>query len=168
LLQQEEEKIREKLKRLTAFQMIEYLPQNDAPYIIYKRDRIPTENLTINLQLYKKRQDAFIERVKKIISYTTTKHCRSIFINQYFGDASKESCGICDNCLQLKSTGLSAEEFEKIKTNIHSVLTKQKISSSDLLVKLNGINKEKARSVLNFLQAEQKISINEKGEISFR
>jgi hypothetical protein len=36
------------------------------------------------------------------------------------------------------------------------------------LVKLNGINKEKARSVLNFLQAEQKISINEKGEISLR
>jgi hypothetical protein len=35
-----------------------------------------------------------------------------------------------------------------------------------LLQKLKGTNKEKARSVLNFLQAEQKLSMNEKGELS--
>ncbi len=166
LLREEEEKIKEHLKKIMAFHIIEYLPQNDAPYIIFKKNRVGSEALTINLQLYKKRQEAFIERVKKMIEYVRTGKCRSIFINHYFGDDGIKFCGICDNCLRLKSIHLTAVEFEKIKSGIQVALSVNKLSSATLLDKLNGINKEKARSVLNFLQAEQKIIINEKGEIS--
>jgi ATP-dependent DNA helicase RecQ len=101
-----------------------------------------------------------------MIDYVHTKECRSNFINHYFGDSDIKSCGVCDNCLQLKASHLTTKEFEKIKNSIHTALSTKSLASAVLLENLNGINKEKARSVLNFLQAEQKISINEKGEIS--
>ena len=166
LLRQEEEKIKENLKKLTAFHIIDYLPQNDAPYIFLKKNRVTTEALRINLQLYKKRQEAFINRARKMIDYVRTNECRSNFINDYFGDNTIKNCGVCDNCLRKKATHLTTDEFEKIKTGIHAALSARTLSSPALLEKLNGINKEKIRSVLNFLQAEQKIIINEKGEIS--
>ena len=101
-----------------------------------------------------------------MIDYTDTGNCRSIYINQYFGDHSIKACGICDNCLKTKATGLTHDEFEKITRNIESELSANKLTASDLLQKLKSTNKEKARSVLNFLQAEQKLSMNDKGELS--
>ena len=154
------------MKKLTAFHIIEYIPQNDAPFIIFKRNRVATENLTINLPLYKKRKEAFIERIKKIIDYTQTKECRSILVNHYFGDHDIKACGICDNCRRAKALHLTTEEFEKIKNSICVALKTKSIGSLELLGTLQGINKEKAWSVLNFLQAEQKVFINEKGELS--
>jgi ATP-dependent DNA helicase RecQ len=165
LLRQEENGIKEQLKKLTAYHILEYIPHNDSPFIVYKKNRVSTEALMINLSLYKKRQESFIERVKKMIGYTETKNCRSIFINHYFGDNTIEACGICDNCLKAKATNLTNEEFEKISKQIRSLLVGKTLSATMLLEKLNGINKEKARSVLNFLQAEQKVFVNEKGEL---
>lgn len=166
LLKINEDEIRTRLKRLTAFHIIEYLPQNDAPYIFLKKNRVASEELTINLELYKKRHEAFIKRVNKMTGYINSKECRSIYINNYFGDSSIRSCGVCDNCLLARAVHLSSVEFETIRKNIHALLSQKKFTSPELIVKLNGVQKEKARSVLNFLQAEQKISINEKGEIS--
>lgn len=166
LVPMDEEKVIQSLKRLTAFQIIAYLPQNDAPFIILKKNRVAAESLTINLELYKKRREAFILRVKKMISYVQTKACRSIFINHYFGDSAIKTCGICDNCLRIKTTHLTTEEFEKIKCGIQTALSARSVASVTLLEKLGSINKEKVWSVLNFLQAEQKIIVNEKGEIS--
>jgi len=168
LVPMEEEKVKNNLKRLTAFRIIEYTPQNDAPYIILKKNRVAAEALTINMELYEKRKQSFIKRVKTMIEYVHTKQCRSIFINHYFGDSAIKTCGICDNCLRIKATNLTTEEFEKIKNSIHAALSIKSLTSIKLFEKLNDINKEKAWRVLNFLQAEQNIYVNEKGEISLK
>jgi ATP-dependent DNA helicase RecQ len=166
LLREPQEKLIESLKKLTAFHILDYQPQNDAAFIFFKKNRVGAENLTIDLVLYKKRKDAFIDRIKKMLDYVGTKECRSSFINHYFGDDAQKRCGICDNCLRTKLPALSLEEFEKITNSIQAALSGQPLTSLILFEKLNGINKEKARSVLNFLQAEQKVFVNDKGEIS--
>ena len=51
LMEQEEEKIKEILKKIAAFRIIEYIPQNDASFILFKKNRVGTEALTINLKL---------------------------------------------------------------------------------------------------------------------
>jgi ATP-dependent DNA helicase RecQ len=165
LLHLQEEEVNDRLKKITAFHIIQYLPRNDAPQIIFRKNRVHPEALTINLQLYNKRKESFVKRVQKIIDYTQTSTCRSHFINRYFGDETVKNCGVCDNCLRLKMTPLSTEDFCLIDKAIKAAIADAPLTFADLLQKMEGIHKEKARSVLNFLQAEQKIYVNEKGEI---
>lgn len=168
LLRKKEEEIKQTLKKIAAYHLLEYTPQNDAPQIIFRKNRVAAEELKLNLDGYKKRKDAFIKRVEKIVVYTATNECRSQYINHYFGDNQAMPCGICDNCLQARRTPLTTEEFEQIKNKILATIASTPLSAKELLVQLKDVKKEKARKVLDFLQAEQKILVNKKGELQNR
>ncbi|HEY9364720.1 MAG TPA: RecQ family zinc-binding domain-containing protein, partial [Chitinophagaceae bacterium] len=94
--------------------------------------------------------------------------CRSQVIGNYFGDEKMKPCGICDNCLSKKATIVSKEEFEQIHQRIVDCLLKGTVHSKDLMMHLNGIKKEKAWKVIEFLQAEDKIGMNKSGIITLK
>jgi ATP-dependent DNA helicase RecQ len=119
----------------------------------------------MDLTAYHKRKEAFIQRVKTMIDYTRYNECRSKFINQYFGDNSNRACGICDSCLRKPSASLSTQEFKEIAATIVQHLSAASLTLPELLVKFEGIHKEKAQKALHFLQAEQKVSFNKEGQI---
>jgi ATP-dependent DNA helicase RecQ len=91
--------------------------------------------------------------------------CRSKYIGEYFGDTAMKTCGVCDNCLQEKNTVLSTEEFNKITERIFDHLDHKESEMNALLQNLAGIKKEKVWKVIDYLQAEGKVSVNEKGSI---
>ena len=76
------------------------------------------------------------------------------------------NCGICDNCLRLKAIVISKEEFETIHQNIVKTLQQRSLLAKELLGTLHGVKKEKAWKVLEFLQAENKIEMDETGKIN--
>ncbi len=163
LLKKEEVEIVKQLKDIAAFRVIQYHPHVDEPQIVFCKNRVTVEDLTLNLTLYNKRKEAFVKRVEKIIAYSKHTECRSSFINIYFGDNVVRECGICDNCLLRKATALAPQEFELISTKIIQSLVNGPLQTASLLTKLNGIQKEKAWKVINFLQAEKKIMVDTKG-----
>jgi ATP-dependent DNA helicase RecQ len=165
LLKKDEETIKSDLKKIAAHGIINYVAQSDEPQMIFRKNRVFTDDLTMNLFLYNKRRDSFINRVEKITDYSKSTLCRSTFVNSYFGDDSTKPCGICDNCLKAKALNISAEEFEKIKSKIQDSLGKAPLTVSQLMEKINDTPKEKARRVINFLQAEKKLSVNNSGQI---
>jgi ATP-dependent DNA helicase RecQ len=166
LLRKEEQEVKEALQKIMAFRIIRYTAQNESPQIIFRKNRVQADELTMNLQQHQKRKEIFAERIKKMIDYVGTVHCRSHFINTYFGDATAKDCGVCDNCLQKKQTALTSEELKQIHQQIKELTIHRSLSLSDLMEQLKPISKEKARSAISFLQAEQKLSIDDKGLIS--
>jgi ATP-dependent DNA helicase RecQ len=165
LLKIEEAEIVKQIKEVAAFGIIQYHPHVDEPQIVFCKNRVPVEDLTLNLSLYNNRKEAFIKRVEKIIAYTKYPDCRSGFINNYFGDESAQECGICDTCLLQKATALTTEEFQLISNRIIQHLVNKPLQTTELLIKLNGIKKEKAWKVLSFLQAENKITVGKNGSV---
>jgi ATP-dependent DNA helicase RecQ len=168
LMRRHEEDIKKDLKTIHSFGIIRYKPQNDEPQIIFQKNRVPAEDLKINLQLYHKRRDAFVRRSEKMISYTAHTECRSRFINDYFGDASKKDCGICDNCLSKRPNDLSKEEFSSISEKIGRSLGKRSLNIEQLLSEIGNIKKEKAWKVIEFLQAENKMEVTDTGLIRWK
>jgi ATP-dependent DNA helicase RecQ len=164
LLRKTEEEVKQLLKTVTAFRILKYIPQNDAPQIIFKKHRVRVEDLFLDLSQYEKRKAVFMERVEKMINYTHITDCRSQYINTYFGDANTKPCSICDNCLKSKTTPLSKEEFTDIHEKIRTELQSGRLLP-DLLIKRLSIGKEKAWQVLTFLQAEHEISIDKDGQL---
>jgi ATP-dependent DNA helicase RecQ len=158
--------IQQLLAMLHSHHIINYEPQKDTPQLYLLQPRVKAEDLTINPVNYKKRKEQFEQRVNTFIDYTiNTKDCRSVLTGNYFGDDKMKPCGICDNCLQLKKTPLTAADFAQIKQHIELALVNGPLSANDLLLQLKSISKEKTWKVIEFLQAEKKIAVHEDGLI---
>ena len=161
--------IKKELSLLHNFSIIEYRPQKDNPQIFLLRNRIKTEDLTINMQAFNKRKEKFRLRIKEMIHFVKEiAVCRSQIIGSYFGDDTVRSCGICDNCFRLKADTMSKEEFKTIHHRILNTVKYEPLQTKDLLLKLNSIKKEKAWKVIEFLQAENKIELDKNGWIQLK
>lgn len=169
LMKEDTEKVKKQLTELNRFGIIEYKPQKDAPQLYLLRNRIKAEDITINMQAYNKRKDQFQRRVKQMVNYVNEEAaCRSRIIGSYFGDEHIRACGICDNCLRQKAATLSKEEFETLHHRIINMVKYESLHTKELLQKLNGIKKEKAWKVLEFLQAENKIDVDSTGWVKLK
>jgi ATP-dependent DNA helicase RecQ len=157
------------LNFLSRAGIIHYDPVKDKPQVIFLRDRISVEDLKLNLPAIAKRKEQFLERAGKIRKYILDETtCRSRFIASYFGDHEVRSCGVCDNCLRLKSTAISKDEFDQLYHRILNVVKYEQLSINELVNRITGIRKEKLWKVIDFLQAENKILVNDKGNIILR
>jgi ATP-dependent DNA helicase RecQ len=167
LIRKDYEIVKKQLDHLHQTGIIEYHPQKDSPQLYLLRNRIKAEDISIDMAAYNKRKEQFQRRVKQMEKFVNeTAECRSRIIGSYFGDEKIRACGICDNCLRQKATTLTKEEFETIHHRIINILTPEPLHTKDLMLKLNGIKKEKAWKVIEFLQAENKIKVEKTGFIS--
>ena len=158
--------VKSDLRQLNALGIIEYLPQKETPQIHFLTGRAPAEFLTVNHENYLHRKQQYELRTEAVQRYLTlNKECRSHYISAYFGDNKVRDCGICDVCLHQKNTSLTQEEFKKIQERIYHHLPEEGIAAKDLLHHLNGIKKDKAWRVIEFLQGERKIEISTLGII---
>jgi ATP-dependent DNA helicase RecQ len=169
LMKKEVDDVKKQLADLQRFGIIEYTPQKDTPQLLLLRNRIKAEDITINMVSYNKRKEQFLQRMKQMVSYVKeVVECRSQIIGSYFGDSKIRTCGICDNCLRQKATTLSKEEFETLHHRIINMVKYESLHTKDLLLKLNGIKKEKAWKVIEFLQAENKIEMDASGWVKLK
>lgn len=169
LIKKNPEEVKKQLQELHRSGIIFYQPQKDIPQLFLLRNRIKTEDLTINMSDYNHRKEKFRLRCKELIHFIREKtECRSRMIASYFGDTSLSRCGICDNCLRQKAFVLSKEEFENINTRIINSVKDKPIPAQDLLLRLFDVKKEKAWKVIEFLQAENKIEMDKDGLVRIK
>jgi ATP-dependent DNA helicase RecQ len=157
LLWKEEEEIKQALKKIMAFGIIQYQPQNTDPQIIFRKNRVMAEELSFDHKSYNRRREVFVKRVNTMLAYVKTDECRSQFINHYFGDEKAKACGICDNCLKKKTSALSQEEFNSISKLIFDAIETGDLTIEALLSRLPHVQNEKTWQVIRFLQSEKKI-----------
>ena len=166
LMRKDTADIKKQLLLLHQSAIIEYRPQKDTPQILFLQPRIKAEDITINMVAYTARKEQFQRRIKQMTSYVKEENkCRSQIIGTYFGDTAIKACGICDNCLCQKTLQLSKEEFEIIHQRIINLIKDAPLHTKDLLLKLTGVKKEKAWSVIDFLQAENIIEMDGNGRV---
>jgi ATP-dependent DNA helicase RecQ len=166
LIKISKEELTNQLKELHAFGIIDYQQQKETPQIFFLHNRARSQDLTFNHTYHLQRKEEYKNRVEAMEGYIKLERkCRSKYIGEYFGDTEMKPCGVCDNCLQLKATPLSKEELNTISKRIFTHLDKQQLEMNALLQNMAGVKKEKVWKVLDYLQAEGKISVNEKGSI---
>jgi len=169
LVKKDVEEIKKDLYQLHQFGIVQYEPQKDSPQLYFLRNRVKVEDLLVNMDLYHKRKEKFAARVKVITQYVQELvTCRSKMIGTYFGDNKLHNCKVCDNCLRQKKVHIDEKEFEKISSRIQTVLAPQPLPSKELLDQLGTIKKEKAWKVIEFLQAENKLEVDNAGWVRLK
>jgi ATP-dependent DNA helicase RecQ len=146
--------------------VVKYVPQKEKPQVYLLSNRVRAEDLMINITNYNKRKKKFEARIAAMLDYVNSSSvCRSVTIGNYFGDNELKACGICDTCLDLKKKSLTGDEFEKIHLMLIEMLGEKPLSFAEIMGKMNGISKEKTNEVIRFLQAEEKIFVNDDGKL---
>ena len=163
------EMVIKQLQRLAQLGIIEYNKQKDGPQITLLLSRMYEDSFMINLDNYLSRKKLFEERVKVMVNFTNNIiACRSQLVAAYFNDHAVKHCGICDNCIELKNVPLSVTDFDKIVTNIYATINNKITTITDLLANATKIEKEKKWTVINYLQAEEKIIITADGFLQIK
>jgi ATP-dependent DNA helicase RecQ len=157
------------LQQLTRLGIIEYQPQKDKPQITLLLNRMYADSFRINLTNHLQRKAHYISRLSAIKAYINdTSNCRGKIIGNYFGDDDISNCGICDTCIQQKNTHITASDVEEISTAIITIITKEPIGTPALLPRLKKWPQQKIWEVINYLQAEEKITISSTGIFSIK
>jgi ATP-dependent DNA helicase RecQ len=160
------DEIQKQLQQLAAMGMIEYLPQKETPQIHFLLNRAPAAFLHIDKDQYLKRKVAFTTRINTLIRFATNPGCcRSVFIGNYFGDIDKDNCGICDYCLSIKKNKIDANKFTSIEKQLFVLLSKTPTPMGSIFVALAKEDKEAVWEVIHFLEAENRLIMNEDGTI---
>lgn len=169
LMRSDADTVKLQLRKLHGYAIIEYVPQKDTPQLYLRLNRVRTEELRINMVHFQKRKQLFENRIKTLLHYLEEREqCRSQQIAQYFGDKDAGTCGVCDICLEKQKQPLSTAELSQIHQQIRTIIQQNIITQDQLMAALPGIQKHKLREAIAFLQSEEKIIVNEKGEISDR
>lgn len=159
-------KISKDIELLRQYNIIKYTQQKETPQIYFNYNRAAADSLYINAENYFKRKQQFEIRVSAMLQYIKEeKKCRSQIISNYFDAGFVKSCESCDNCLRQKNVELTTEEFIDIEKRILKIIASNSVLVKDMLLLFKNTKKTKFWKVLQFLQDQNKISIDSLGEI---
>jgi ATP-dependent DNA helicase RecQ len=158
------EEIKQQLKQLQAFGILDYMPAKDSPQIHYLLNRATAEFLHINLDQYHARKKAWMVRMKAMVGYIENNtECRSRYLLQYFGETSSADCGVCDVCVRKQQPPLTPKVFARIAEKILQLLEQPKMLA-EIVQSFPVIEQADVQEVILFLQQEQTILRNDENE----
>ncbi|MGY3793134.1 RecQ family ATP-dependent DNA helicase [Aquimarina sp. 433] len=153
----------------TEIDVIDTLKQLEEAELLIFKHKLTDANITF---LVPREDDHTINRIKPYITelrlsktkkvnamidfVQNEKICRSRFLLKYFGEQDAVDCGICDICLAKKKSDIDPVA---IKKQILTLLTKQDLSSRELLHQLD-CSEEEGLKILRELNEHRIIKIN--------
>lgn len=156
------ERVHELLSILWRTRIARYIPASRSPMIYFDSERLPTADLFITPDSYRRRYDVALERAQNMIRYVTNGDvCRSQIIEEYFGDKAAKPCGVCDICLSRRHV---SDDGSAIDNSIIKALSQSELSVKDLINAIHSPVKRVAERIDKML-SEGKISMSESGKL---
>jgi ATP-dependent DNA helicase RecQ len=120
------------LKHLNELGILLYEGVRDKPQVTFILPRQDAERLPLNLQRLEERKGLILEKMEAMVGFVTSeKVCRMIIIQNYFGEKTVQSCGICDICIQSRKTE-NTSAFEGMRIEVLTVIKKQALTLEQL------------------------------------
>lgn len=143
--------VRKQLARLHDLDVLTYQEQKDKPQITFLTPRYEGTKIPIDQERLKVRKERDLERIAQVEQYSEAKNrCRTQLLQEYFGEASYEACGVCDICVRKSKLLQNTDETARIL----NLLTEKPLSLSEVEASLEEISKENLSQTLkNMLDA---------------
>ena len=172
-----EEDLQEMLVELSQSHVLSYIPRKFIPHITFRQRRLETDEITFAPDIYHDRKKELQHRIDTMIGYLQTAECRSTYLLAYFGEETKTSCGICDNCVQGLSAlnestppyakALNAETFAALRRHVLDYLKEHGPSPIGLL-RTDGITQSHLSTTLHRMAQEDEVVIDTLGVVHAR
>ena len=154
--------VHEAFKELWIRQIIRYVPANSSPMIYMNEERLAISDLYIAPKTYSMRKEQMALRFNTMVEYAdNSSTCRSVVIQNYFGDTSAEPCGCCDICL-AKRKGVKVEQVEK---QIRELLAERSYTLREIASSLS-LPQQKISAALTNMAERGVITISDAGDVA--
>lgn len=164
------EEVEDVLNALHKLEVIIYDKKKDKPQLTFLTPRYDADALPLDKRKLEKRQEIDEHKAEAVISYVShTKRCRSLLIQEYFGEISYSTCGICDICLEQKKD--RDNEDLKLKAGlkiIKNTLGSQPMTIEDLIKNIQPKDKNKFIATVRLLVDNQDLVYDEYGRIKVK
>ncbi|MEM6804495.1 MAG: ATP-dependent DNA helicase RecQ [Bacteroidota bacterium] len=155
------------LLRFMQHNLLIYSPASDKPSIRFLKPRHNLSKQELNWDKYTFLQKQNAYRLDQMKHYVQQKEvCRSLVIQQYFGEKDHQTCGKCDICIGRKKTKVDDNEFASIKKALLQKLGEQSLSYRTILVETKSGAPAQREKVLRYLMDKGVILIDEEGILS--
>ena len=91
------------LKHLHEIRVLTYQSVKEKPHITFVLPRQDAQRLPLNIPRMAARKKLILEKMNAMIHYATGQYrCRMQVIQEYFNEATFDTCGICDVCIEKR------------------------------------------------------------------
>ena len=161
------------MRKLHQDRVLVYEESRDKPQLTLLRDRVRTENLTIDQQLYHFRRERYRTNVASVIHYVEAVRCRSQLLLEYFSETDTEPCGQCDVCLgrtkpHPAERRAAADELERYTEKLRLLLRREPLHRADILESFAPRHREVVGQTVDHLTGEGELLPDERGRLRFR
>ena len=157
------DKVRELLKRMWQMRIIRYIPANTTPILFFNEERLPTNDLYISPESYTHRLRLTQERFENVLRYIGNEQsCRSVMMQNYFGDTDTTVCGVCDICINKKKE--INNKPNSLEDKVLTLIREQNLTSRELC-RLIKHDPQEIASAVEKLKAEDKIYADRGGKL---
>jgi ATP-dependent DNA helicase RecQ len=120
------------LNHLKSLGILLYEGVKDQPQITFILPRQDAGKLPLDLRRLEDRKKLIMGKVTAMVEFVSdTRTCRMIMIQNYFGEKTVQTCGICDVCIESrKRENITA--FEGMRIEVLSILKKQALTVEQL------------------------------------
>lgn len=158
------DKVRELLKRMWQMRIIKYIPANTSPILFFDEERLPTADLYITPESYSHRRRLTEERFENVLRYIHNEQmCRSVLMQNYFGDMDTTDCGVCDICINKRKSlkGGGNQLYDKVLS-----LIKERPTTTRELCRIIKQDPQLIAKIVDKLKAEDKIYADTGGKLT--
>ncbi len=120
------------LQHLNDLQVVLYQQAKDKPQVTFVLPRQDADRLPLNVKRLNDRKKLILDKMKAVVSFVeTSQRCRMQIIQDYFGEVSYKTCGICDFCInERKSENLHT--IKELRDEVLNVLKEKPITVDQL------------------------------------
>ncbi len=149
------------LNKMAKDGILRYVPTQELPYIHFLKERVRTNDLSINQRMYQFRKRMYLEKKNAIKDYINSTDCRQMKLLEYLGEDLDGPCGKCDSCKGSHSDEGTASEFDLIKNQVMDLLDMRALSVNGLTEHFPMNKKKKLIKLIQHLIDENKIETKE-------
>lgn len=158
------------LHQLAQLEVLDYDRRKDKPQLTFLTPRYDAGKLPLNLKRIEQRRALMIYKAAKMVEYARqTKICRTQYIQEYFGEGTDISCGICDWCKEHKKANDPKGTEAKFHKRVIETLTQSgELTPQELLDHMRLPATSKNLDYIRQLHDQSLISLHPNGKLSVK
>lgn len=158
--------VRAKIQYLQSLSLLLYEPAHTSPQVVFTTFRYDAAKLPLNIHAINLRKKAETEKAHYITQYASQdRRCRSLVLQEYFGEQSTVECGVCDICRKNKKQSSVLHTTEELYKLIFTLVS-EGVNQIELLIAKNEIApKETISKAIQQMVDDETLKIDKSGSL---